>query len=613
MENYSNYFFERSDQILVLGCVAFMWVGFRYIGAGIMGRERLFEVDHLVGWAVVSTIFTFGGVFFDISFTSLSWISMALAIGLAGVVVYRDGFKIPINVARLFVLFLPLLVLVSAMRGSQWDEFSTWLVVPQFLLVTDQFPDSSSKIPGQALIAYPYSWNYLSYLVGRLTGRFFENSGSLSNVFLLLGFAVLSIKLISIGLGRNEGVKRPSWALCAIAAITVSLANPTFAQKVVLTAYADVASAITTAVAAILGWFLIEALIEGQHRLAQKYALQMGAVFLVLVNLKQSTLVLFILVVIAVSMVVMRDNRIRFWDYVRCLPAIVLPPILIYLAWRYYVNLELSSRELSVLPFDSWALVQIPVILWAMLVVLAKKGFYLFLMVVIVGFGVRGFWRNETPFDRFSAILAAIILAYSAFLFFIYVSVFGENSGPKVYSYWRYNMHLGFLFVAFVSYGGAIFWRRYEMGQYFGRRTTVLPVILIIIAPFVFAKKLRFDKVPTITHFRHVASEVAKKATKTDLIYAVDPTGSGESGVITGYEVGQRATYRGYISAFHRDKLSMLRAVLKDNQYSMIIFYSYIREFDDVLGMSLDTEASHLLQRQGNDHWKIVDSWPLPR
>jgi hypothetical protein len=610
MTNYVEYFFERTEQVLVIACVAFLWIGFRFIGAGVMGRGRLMEADTLVGWAVVSAIFTFGGVLLSLDFTTLSIVSLVIAGGFTLFVIHRDGFKIPPVVVRLVVLFLPLIILVSAMRGSQWDEFSTWLVIPQHMLETDQFPDRSSKFPGFAATAYPYSWHYIQYLIGRLSGQFFENSGPLFNVILLMGFAVVVIRLISQDLIKSGINKNSGWIICAIAALAVSIANPTFAQKVVLTSYADTASAITTAMATVLGWLMIEALIDGKQRQAQIYAWQMGAVFLVLVNLKQSTLVLFILVVIAMSLIVVRERRIRYRDFVLCIPAIVLPPILIYLTWRYYVNAELSSGEMGLLSVDKWAIAQIPAILWGMLVVLAKKGFYLFLMVIMIGFGVRGFWRNKTSFDRFSAVLAAIVLAYNAFLFFIYVTAFGETSGPKVYSFWRYNMHIGFLFVAFVAYGGAIFWHRYDLQRFFNRYSKMLPIILIVLAPFVLAKKLRFDKVPTITHFRDVGSDVAQSASENDNVYVVDPKGSGESGAIMGYEVWRRANYSGVLSAFNQQKVNMLRNALLNKNNTMVVVYSYIPEFNDLLDIDAEPDRSYLLRRDESDVWRPVRSWP---
>jgi len=493
---YLGYFFESPTQIQSFVAVLAVWVGFWALGGLFGGRDRIREVDPIIGWATVSLVVTIGGVFFSVPFTYSAVACAALAVFAGRFAWRREGRFLSAGFFKLLVLFGPLLVLVSAMRGSQWDEFSTWLIIPQYLIENDAFPNKDSKLPGQALVAYPYSWHLVNYLASRVSGIFLENAGALFNVFLLTGFGLLVLRLIARGLERDDLGDQPPWPLIALAGLLVSLANPTFAQKVVLTAYADTASAVTTAVAAVLGWFMIEALAEGDEGRARRLAWQMGGVFLVLVNLKQATLVLLVLVVGAVTLVALRDPRIRILDVARLLPMILVPPLVIYLAWRYHVNLELASRELSLLPYEHWGIHLIPKILWAMLTILAKKGLYLAMVVAIVVVGIRGFIRSQTAFDRFAALTAAVVLGYNAFLLFVYVAVFSETDPPRVYSYWRYNMHLGMLVVGFIAYGAATLWRTRLAGRLSLNRVAWLPVILILVAPFVFAHKIRFDTSP---------------------------------------------------------------------------------------------------------------------
>ena len=145
-----------------------------------------------------------------------------------------------------------------------------------------------------------------------------------------------------------------------------------------------------------------------------------------------------------------------------------------------------------------------------MLIVLSKKGAYLALVVVIVAFGLRGFWRSQTPFDRFAALIAMVVLGYNTFLLFAYVTTFGKFDALRAASYWRYNMHLGALVVAFAGYGGAQLWHQKLAGRFDIRRLAWLPIALVVIAPFGFAHKLRFDRTPMTVHIRDVGAAVAE-------------------------------------------------------------------------------------------------------
>jgi len=80
------------------------------------------------------------------------------------------------------VLGAPMLLLVSAMMASQWDEFSHWLPSARYLYVTDGFPDGRDPVTGASFPAYPYGWPLATYFASRLSGRFVEIAGALTNV-----------------------------------------------------------------------------------------------------------------------------------------------------------------------------------------------------------------------------------------------------------------------------------------------------------------------------------------------------------------------------------------------------------------------------------------------
>jgi hypothetical protein len=611
MGQFFGNFLESPAQIQVLGCVAVVWLGFTALGAAIGGRDRLAETDHLAGWALVSLLFTLAGVFLKTPFTVLAIVA-ALGAGLAGWAAWRrDRVLLAPGWGRVLVLGLPLLILASAMQGSQWDEFTDWLVIPRYLLETDAFPSRDNPFSKASLAGYPYSWHFVNYLASRLAGRLLESAGGVSNLVLLFGFALLVVRLMFIGAGRQPAGEGVGWSLAALAVLAATLLNPTFAQKVVLTAYADTASAVVAGTGAVLAWFMLEALGERSYDRARNLALTLGLVLALLVNLKQATLVLMVLIVIAAGMIAVRDRGISLARFLRLVPLIVGPSVVIYLAWRYQLSTGLSARELSVRPIDGWFIDLVPQILARMGLVLAKKGYYLALVAVLVVLGVRGFFRSATPFDRFAALLAMVVLGYNAFLLFAYVATFGERDALRAASYWRYNMHLGAMVVAFAAYAGALAWRQTLAGGRGSRRWAWLPVVLVVAAPFVFATKLRFDREPMTRHFRTVGAGVAALVKPGDGVFNADPTGSGESGAALRYELGERAAYTGQVTAFYGDKLGVFKQALSRPATTVVVVQSWRDDFTPVLGMTPPTGQSAMLRRTPNG-WRVVKTWPQP-
>ena len=380
-----------------------------------------------------------------------------------------------------------------------------------------------------------------------------------------------------------------------------------------LTSYADTSTAVCVGVGGVLGWRMLDALARGKPGEANRLALQIGLVMLVLVNLKQATVFLFILVVGAVLLAGLRDPAIRVRNLAKTVPALILPAIVIYGVWRYYVTTALTGVELAVRPFDQWYIDLIGQILWKMLVVFSKKGAYLALMVAAVGFAVRAMIRFRTPFDRLAVIVGTVFIGYNAFLLFAYVSTFGQADSLRVASLWRYNMHLGPLGVVFAAYGLGLLWKDRVPGRFKEKRLAWLPVALILIAPLVFTHKLRFDRHPPVPHFRAVGGDVAKTIKPGDKLFVVDPHGSGASGVITRFELAaMMAAFKGYIGAFHPHSLANFRRVFHESEFSHVLVHSWTPEVLQVLGMELKDHASTLLKSDDEGDWTVQRTWNKP-
>ena len=609
---YLGNFIDHSGQIIALVSVTIMWLGLTTLGAFVGGPKSLQAAAPFFGWSIVSSIFTLGGVFTTISFTAIGLTLAALAVPAGFLAYRRDGHLVPAGTNRVIILALPLLVLVSGMVGSQWDEFSNWLTTPKLLLEIHAFPTEENAHRGGNLIANPFGWHYINYMASSIGGQFIENAGALTNVLILLTFSFVSIRLIRTGMGHEHDDSNPSWKLCAIGVLSTTLLSTTFAQKVVLTAYVDVSTAALTGLAAVIGWHMLGALSDGRRRESLQFALQLGLLMALLVNLKQSTLAMAVIITGALLLAGLRDPKVKIFDLIFLLPRIVIPAVIIYLAWRYYVLQELTGKEMLILPYSSWAIEYIPQILQKMLVVLSKKGAYLLLLLVVIGFGVRGMAYYRTPFDRFAIIAAAIFIGHNAFLLFSYVAAFGKTDALKVSSYWRYNMQLGMVGVAFSAYGAGILWQKYRTRWQWPNNLSWLPVVLIILAPFIFANKLRFDRFQPVSHYRAVAKDLKGLLTKEDTLSVIDPQGSGESAVIARYELGGDRIYRSYLSVFHPLKKEDFRSFLNKQNNSHLLVHSQRSKWQEVIGVKMDDSHSYLLKNKRNGGWQIIKNWEKP-
>ena len=612
MSQYLNYFIGGSEQAVTLIVVAVLWCGLTGLGAAAAGRGRLVEADAVFGWGIVSFVFTAWGVLSPFPFSPLAWGSFAAAVAAAAYVVGRDGRLFTPGALKAACLALPLLLIAAAMTASQWDEFSHWLPATRFLIVTDHLPGIDNPVTGSAMVpAYPYGWPLLGYLAGKIAGEFVEGAGRLLNVLLLISFGLTAMRLALSAAGKEEEGIRWGWALAALALLAGTLLNPTFAQKVALTAYAEVGTAVATGFGGVLGWLLLGDLAAGDRAGARRRAWQFALVMAVLVNVKQVGLVLFVVVTAGVAVAAVRDPAVRLANFARLLPTMLLPALVLYGLWRYHVGAQMSgwqSAEAALRPVADWSFHLIPAIVKQMAVVAAKKSLYFAIMLTAAGFAVRALFKFAGPFDRLALIVGTAFIGYNAFLLLIYVGFFGERDALRVVSYWRYNMHGGMLAVAFAAYGLGLVWKKYLAGKLKPRRVAWIPVALALAAPFVFAHKLRFDLAPQMPHYRAVALDLdVPRATP---LYVLDPKGTGAAGVITRYLLDRPLVP--WYAAFHDTSLpGMTQFVSAMEPGALIIVHSVTGVVRQVLGLDLAPGASYLVDGD-RGRWRVIQTWPYP-
>lgn len=611
MSEYMSYFIEDPRQLWALGSVAVVWLGMTAIGHLFVRNDDDTVVAPLIGWTVIVSAFTIFGTTTDISFTAIAMALGGVAVAAGAIAITRGAMFFDAVWLRMIVLAIPLFVLVSAMQGSQWDEFSHWLTGQAYLLRVDYFPGEGHPTASASYPGYPYGWQILGYLASRVAGFHVESAGPLLNVLLLLtlGRVVIGIAFESVG----KDVRLTSmngWLVAGMAGISVTVLNPTFVQKVILTAYADTATSVSLALGMIAGARAISVMQETSLRQALHGFIVAGLILAVLVTLKQSTLELFLLGLIGLGIFGISHNLRDLPKVFLAVVIVALPGLLLYAVWRMYVAAELAGEEFSFLPYEEWNIDLIPTILLAMGEVLLKKSAYLLAVLLAIFIGLRAF-VSPTFSNRLLLAAAIVFIGHITFLFLCYVAVFTGVEARTAASFWRYNQQLGGLAIITISVSVAwlLTWlsSRFEI-----QRIAWLPALLLVVLPFVFAHKLRFDTSPSYAHYRASSVGLMKHITVGSKVFVLDPMGSGESAIISRFQASPLEVPVSFMSAHHDTSEKNIRAFMGHAHGAFVIVHSVTPEARAAIGRDLADRTSYLFAVDHDGAIEILEQWPWP-
>ena len=576
-------------------------------------KDRCTEANIFYGWAVISGVFTIAGVLIRGPFFYIFFIATAAAlVGIYLILKRGQSLFVP-GSWKIIILAFPLFWIAGAMEPSQWDEFSHWLPAPKYLLAFDGFPNADKPHNGPHMLsAYPYGWPFLSYLSGRISGGLLDNMGAALNLLLLLTMTSYVLRSAYQLAGRpvSPGI---SWGFAAAAILCATLFNPTFIQKIILTAYSDVSTAVTVGAVLLTGYHYLESLAGRGKGSIWSLSWQLALLFSLLINLRQTNIVLCIILIFSISVLALLDGKERMVNHLKQLPLIVIPGLIVYLAWRFHVNDQLVAAvgaEARLRPFAEWNIVEIPLIVKQMLVVAWKKFAFFGLMAISVYFAVKALSDPGSKFGRIALLCALGFLGYNAFLLLTYVGHFSSTNALNVVSFWRYNTHVGMLGVIFIVTSAVCFWVHRKGEIRVAPKVRTSAIILTLILPIAFAPKLRFDLEPPKPHFTAVAKSLKGSIPDAAQVFIIDPTGTGEAGVITRYHMNKYGA--GWLASFHNTTArSIERFVTKVTYSDFILLHSVTQDVKTALKLEADPRQSHLLKRHG-ETWKIVRSWDKP-
>ena len=620
------YFSPTLQQLFGLFSVLFTIACFGVIGSLVGGGHRYGRADIFIGWGIITGAFTIFGVVILAPFSWLVYVFWLLAL-VCGLSILRRERREQANVFeiaafgitwRILVLGFPLLVLVSAMSASQWDEFSQWLPNANYLFRFNGFPSSELPPSPSAFPAYPYAGPLMTYLVSRLSGFFIENAGGIANTIMLLCFAPIYLDAVGYGLERKDNWSK-QWGTAAFGILGITAFSTVFVQKLVFTAYADTPTAIVLAVLGILIWKILENL-AGQRPGLASLAWQFSFVSALFINLKQANLFLFVLLLVAALLVVFRDPAIKLKCFLSLLPKMLVAPAIVYLAWRYHVGQHISAGEFPFLPYDQWHLSGVFKILARMFTIATKQGFYFIMMGSLTAYAAWAIFRFRGGFDRLAILVGCLFLGYNLFLWALYVTAFDIHHGPVAGGFWRYNTQLGIFGCTTAAYGLATLWRKHNVGKIFDRVSFGWPLLggvaifLVLSVPAATGWRLRFDLRPQKVHVRLVAREIARALPKEAKIAVIDPYGGGLSSVVFNYQLrsapgaGQNL---GVIMDYRvREKPQVeIAADVRKRKITHAWVHQALPGINKSLGLDLQKGQSHLLE-WSEKAWRIINSWP---
>lgn len=592
------------------------------LGGLVGGSHRLREMDLISGWAIAGTALVLVGVVSSLPLTMVLYGLCVVAL-LSGLWLYRrEGRLADIAILRVAVVGLPMILLVGAMLPSQWDEFSQWLPNARYLVELDMFPGTGRPDPVSAAPGYPPALSLVILIASRITGFMVENGAALFNVLLLLAFALLLARMIREALATPDQDRKvrfglwapitdsPGWATIALGALAATALNPTFVPKVAFTAYADIGTSVTFGAAAVLCWMMLTALAQDETQKARALAWQIGALLTAMLLLKQGNVALLGILGIAVAVVALRDRSVRLGAALKLLPAILVLPIVAYLAWRVYIDTQLGGAPFTMRPIGEWYFHLAGDVAGRMALIASKKGGYFGLMLIATIAAAVALFRMRTPFDRLALITGMAFVGYTVFLFCGYLSLFGEYDAKRAASYWRYNMHLGGLAMAFASYGAALLWRRYLTPR-IRRSYGWIFIVLVIAGPIALSDKLRFDRVPPNKFVREIGEEIAGFVPPESRILVVDPLGNGHYHMVMYYSVFRAATVVGAVTGYYRPPVDEMKKFFDQTKATHLWVHETADDVNTAVGAPLPKKAAHLLSRS-DEGWALIRSWDYP-
>ena len=565
-----------------------------FAGTGLAGRRFGVECRMLAGWGTLCILLTLWGVLVP---ASLRWPAVAFVIAAAATQLvpqtrlHRGDWH---AFGRMLVLTLPLWIIMAPIRPSQPDTFAYLLPNAVYLvdyarLPTSWLPPSASFLP-----ASPYNGLFLTFL-GSLVDPDYPPSGlSLVNVLLQLTAALGLARALASPSAENREV--PSWPLTALGFLLATLLNPGFVPRIDFSGYAEAALAVTVLFAA---WLFA----VGQRELAAgsrpTHLLSQCLILAAMVNTKQSGVGLVAALAGAAIVAGLAERAVARPRLIRATVIAVLPALLLYGVWRYYVA-HAGVAELTPLPMAEWNWSTLPATFRSIGKIITEKPVY-FGCVVLAFASLPPLLRRHgwTMTTRVLAFHAAAFVLYNLYLMAAYIAHFPGEMSAEAHSFFRYNTHLALVLVLALALVVRDLLLGNELLTRFGRPAGTALVVLALLVPIGFAYRLRFDLVmpqPLVWDLGHNVKPYVKDGDRLALLLPGDNGSLSDmlSGVLTDVAPRRRLDLLERQTA---DDAALAEAARLGYQLALI---------------SCTGDGAAALLEHGPEGWQRRASWPYP-
>lgn len=520
-------------------------------------------------------------------------------------------------------VFLPLLVIIARGEPTHWDEIAHWLPNAAYLYRYDSFPRSDLPLSPSQFPGYPYASSLFVDFVSLLAGRFAPSAGGLLNVLLLSTCVPALICLVSET--QRMRANRPEFSLSGVdvAALVgagsalVSLLSPTFDRDFTFSSLPDTATAVTVAMCAALCWLTLEQLRSDQWLAARGLALRLGLAASLLVNLKQPNIVLLALLSSAYLLVAFRDPRTSVRKAMRLLPAMLVPPLIVWGAWRVHIATNMAVGEKGILPMVEWHTDLLPEIFTAIWRHILAHPIHFMLTIGLSLAAIARQWQTQVGIDRLLIIVVVPCVGYTCFLLISYILIFNSDEARVAAAYWRYSTHYGlsgtFAAVVFVVW----WWRRPPVGRSL-RAAALATLVFLPMAAIYLGNRMVTDQDDEVFYCRRIALDLARDLPHGAHLAILNATSAGYCASFVQYEISRpgeedhdlRVCWQANLwSTPQPEGLRRAAASFGDSSITHILAINPTKDYAEALGIDLKEDGAFLLQRL-RDKWGVIRSWP---
>jgi hypothetical protein len=384
----------------------------------------------------------------------------------------------------------------------------------------------------------------------------------------------------------------------------MTLLNPGFVPRIHLAAYGEPA---LSALGVLAAWLFVLSLGElaASHRPTQ--LLPLALTLAAIINVKQTGFGLVAALSGAALITVWAERRVLPAPALRFTAFATLPAILLYAIWRYHVAYA-GVDELKPLPFAEWNWEHLAVTAASVVEIIAEKPFY-FGCVAAAALLLPILLRRQgwTPTTRLLTFNNALFVFYNLFIFSTYIAAFPSEMSLEAHSYFRYNTHLSLVLVlalglAARDLAAAVLLRAERV-----RVASGLVVLIALLAPVAFLKRLRFDLDMPQPLVWNLAKHLSQRLKDEDRVALLLPGDNNSVATMLSGVLAYTPPRRRMLDVLRRDTAD--QATLDEAArlgYPLALISCTPKAWGNL------PAAEAVLLNHDNDGWHVSAAWPYP-